>query len=451
MAFEKQSGKVSGRTPEQQAARDARKAAKKASEVASTSVDITVDKEGDNAEPTSTEPETQGESSTAETKKRKHNTDIEELEVDLEAPTPLNKKEARLAKKKAKRGDDGDEILASADIDAKPKAVPVEKRNSIWIGNLSFRTTGDRIKEFLENGVKELGGDEGCVTRVNLPKEKNKGEFGPSKGYVFSSFILPSSSHSSLLFTLKIRLSCLESHMMYPIVRMSSSIPIPSFAIKSTLKGANSRFAFVDFSSPENQKLAVDLSEKLLEGRKLLIKLGTLIPLLQLFLADKTGNDHTSNPEARTPKPIKQKGIEKQPHGESSTLFVGNLPFDATEDGLRDMIEASAASASGSAGGAGAKGKSKKAESDSDDEAEEEKEDVKEEGDKEKEKELKGANRGGKLSGLRKVRLGAFEDTGRCKGLVFFFCFLPSTPLRFSLPLHFPCTLAPLIPISCSS
>ena len=87
---------------------------------------------------------------------------------------------------------------------------------------------------------------------------------------------------------------------------------------------------------------------------------------------------------------------------------MGNLPFDATEDGLRDMIEASASVGAG----AGGKGKSK-AESESDEEEEEE---VKEEETTEKEKELKGANRGGKLSGLRKVRLGAFEDTGRCKG-----------------------------------
>ena len=91
---------------------------------------------------------------------------------------------------------------------------------------------------------------------------------------------------------------------------------------------------------------------------------------------------------------------------------MGNLPFDATEDGLRDMIEASAAGA-GTGAGAGGKGKSK-AESESEDEKEEE--EVKEEETTEKEKELKGANRGGKLSGLRKVRLGAFEDTGRCKG-----------------------------------
>jgi RNA recognition motif-containing protein len=91
-----------------------------------------------------------------------------------------------LAKKKKAKGRDGDEGEGAADAEEKKekkeKPVPVEKRNSIWIGNLSFRTSGDRIKEFLENGVKELGGDEGSVTRVNLPKEKNKGEFGPSKG-----------------------------------------------------------------------------------------------------------------------------------------------------------------------------------------------------------------------------------------------------------------------------
>jgi hypothetical protein len=94
-------------------------------------------------------------------------------------------------------------------------------------------------------------------------------------------------------------------------------------------------------------------------------------------------------------------------------LFVGNLPFDATEEGLRDMIEASAASAGG-AGASGSKGTKAEPESDSDsDEDEEEEEEGEKKGGDKKKKE---ANRGGKVSGLRKVRLGAFEDTGRCKG-----------------------------------
>jgi hypothetical protein len=89
-------------------------------------------------------------------------------------------------------------------------------------------------------------------------------------------------------------------------------------------------------------------------------------------------------------------------------LFVGNLPFDATEEGLRDMIEASAASTS-SAGGRG----KPEPESDSDEDDDDEEEDEEKKGGDKKKKE---ANRGGKVSGLRKVRLGAFEDTGRCKG-----------------------------------
>lgn len=150
------------------------------------------------------------------------------------------------------------------------------------------------------------------------------------------------------------------------------------------------------------------LSERLLEGRKLLIKLGkptfcdnnhNVRPLTVL------GNDHTANPEARTPKPVKPKGLEKQPHGESATLFVGNLPFDATEEGLRDMIENSAKSK-------GPVSKTKvEPESESGSDAEGE---AKPAGQTEKKE------RGGKASGLRKVRLGAFEDTGRCKGYVFF-------------------------------
>lgn len=180
MAFEKKTSKVkTGRTPEQQAARDARKAAKKAAEAVADQ-----DENADGA----VEGEAVAESSTAEpeSKKRKHNEDVEELEVDLEAPTPMNKKEARLAKKKAKRGD----VEGEAGVEAKvaPKQPVVERRNSVWIGNLSFRTTEERLKEFMEEGVRELADDgqvEGVVvTRVNLPKEAGKGAFANSKGYV---------------------------------------------------------------------------------------------------------------------------------------------------------------------------------------------------------------------------------------------------------------------------
>lgn len=195
MAFEKAK---SGRTPEQQAARDARKAAKKAAAAAveaASSSETKPDVESvtltttDGPETITTEVdieaagdgEGEGESSKATSKKRKHNQDVEELEVDLEAPTPMNKKEARLAKKKAKRVEDGEEE-PTTDKPAAPKQVHVEKRNSVWVGNLSFRTTPERLQEFFEAGVKELGGMDGSVTRVNLPKEIGKGGFSNNKG-----------------------------------------------------------------------------------------------------------------------------------------------------------------------------------------------------------------------------------------------------------------------------
>lgn len=80
------------------------------------------------------------------------------------------------------------------------------------------------------------------------------------------------------------------------------------------------------------------------------------------------------------------------------TLFAGNLPFDATEEALRDLVESNAVFGVG------------------------EVKPVPKEGDDQEvqttdgERKRQDGGRGGKESGLRKVRLGAFEDTGRCKG-----------------------------------
>lgn len=83
-------------------------------------------------------------------------------------------------------------------------------------------------------------------------------------------------------------------------------------------------------------------------------------------------------------------------------MFVGNLPFDTTEEGLRDLIEGNAAARS-----AKKEGEKESARPEGEDEPAHE----------DAEKKVV-SDRGGKNSGLRKVRLGAFEDTGRCKGSV---------------------------------
>ena len=175
------------------------------------------------------------------------------------------------------------------------------------------------------------------------------------------------------------------------------------------------RFAYVDFATPELQKIAIDLSESFFEGRKLLIKSGRS----RCCGGDArltVGDDHVVKPDAITPRPEKAKIrlepgsaaiLKKQIHKESATLFVGNLPFDATEEALRDMIEENATEASGSnAVATPVEAKTEIAGEDVDQEEEGESKEKAEYIDK----------RGGKVAGLRKVRLGAFEDTGRCKG-----------------------------------
>ncbi|WVO20429.1 uncharacterized protein IAS62_001725 [Cryptococcus decagattii] len=335
----------SERTPEEQAKRDAKKAAKKAAKLA----EIVPEPRSEESKAEEVEeeatPAAEGETTSLETKKRKREVaaEGEELEIDVSAPAPLSKAELRAARKKAKRGDvlpytpkvrDYEKVTKSHVQSGEGKegdkdvAGSGKRQNSVWIGNLAFKTTPEGLKEFLEKGVTELGGKgEGSVTRVNLPKKSNKAGFSENKG-----------------------------------------------------------FAYVDFATPELQELGVQLSERNFEGRRLLIK---------------KGDDHSAAANARTPKPLSTKAQDigsssKRP--ETSTLYMGNLPFDATEEALRDLIEGNVP----------------------------DREIVDEEGAEEI-----GA-RGGKKSGLKKVRMATFEDTGRCKGFAFL-DFISARHAKFSL------------------
>ncbi|WRT70733.1 uncharacterized protein IL334_007731 [Kwoniella shivajii] len=325
----------SGRTPEQQAARDARKAAKLAKQ------DLAED-------PSSVNQEVDGEDQAESSKKRKRPivAEGEELEINVALPAPLSKAELRAQRKKIKRGEEIDqpkkkeyekpykatksyleeqEKLKGADGAEKGdgeddgkivNGVGTKRQNSIWIGNLAFKTTVESLTDFFENGITESGGvGKGSITRINMPKKNARDGFAQNKG-----------------------------------------------------------FAYVDFRSPELQALAVGLSEKFFEGRKLLIK---------------KGDDHAPTPNARTPKPLSTKAEDlgsSSRRPETSSVYMGNLPFDATELAIRDLVEGNAVEREGI-------------------ETEEGADEI--------------AERGGKKSGLKKVRLGAFEDTGRCKGFAF--------------------------------
>ena len=85
---------------------------------------------------------------------------------------------------------------------------------------------------------------------------------------------------------------------------------------------------------------------------------------------------------------------QKQPPG--PTLFFGNLGFEATEDSIRQLLEAH---------------RKKPVETPTGDDKDESAEDEEEDGDS------KVKSRGKKEDKwIRKVRLGTFEDSGKCKG-----------------------------------
>lgn len=144
----------------------------------------------------------------------------------------------------------------------------------------------------------------------------------------------------------------------------------------------NKGFAYVDLPSSEQVEACLALSEESLAGRRLLIKSGsdyTGRPGL-----DPTALAHgTSSSAGRTGlSKTAQKVLHAQRNPPGPTLFMGNLSFETTEDAIRELLDGSAQRRYLQAHG---------------------KEDA-EEGE-----EPPGA-------GIKKIRMGTFEDTGKCKG-----------------------------------
>ncbi|KAG0300649.1 hypothetical protein BGZ98_009019 [Dissophora globulifera] len=108
-------------------------------------------------------------------------------------------------------------------------------------------------------------------------------------------------------------------------------------------KKGNKGFAYVDFASSEAQANAIKLSESELDGRKTLIK---------------SSKSFEGRP-ALSKAAVQEKSL-KQKHAVSATLFVGNLSFQTTREGLQKLFE--------------------------------------------------------DCGEIRKVRLATFEDSGKCKG-----------------------------------
>ena len=192
--------------------------------------------------------------------KRKRDDELAELEVDVTAAEPPSKKALRKAKK-AKVKPEGVAENGGAEVSEVVKPVKTEAKSDgdsskrsgfgIWIGNLSFTTTKDDLMKFLTSDSDHPIEEEN-VTRIHLPNGQAK--FG---------------------------------------------------------KPQNKGFAYVDFVDETNLNHGLELSEKLLSGRRVLIK----------------------NATSYEGRPASKEDVAsgKTP---SRRIFVGNLSFDTTKEAL---------------------------------------------------------------------------------------------------------------------
>ncbi|KAI0053614.1 hypothetical protein FA95DRAFT_1552104 [Auriscalpium vulgare] len=246
------------------------------------------------------------------------NSDASDSDSEAEV-SALSHAAKRKQKKLLKRQADSTESKKSTNGGKSTAAEPSKRQNSVWVGNLAFKTTPDALRQFFD-GVGE-------ITRVHLPTKA-----APPKG--------------------------------------SGGPP----------RKENRGFAYVDFATPKAKAAAIALSEKNLDGRRLLIK---------------DGDDFTGRPEAPKTSPEDAEGATTAPKTPglsksaqrilatqklppAPTLFLGNLGFETTEDSIRQLFEVHRKPA------------------------------PKKEGED-----------GEKDVWLRKVRMGTFEDTGHCKGFAF--------------------------------
>nr|POE54372.1 rna-binding protein rnp24 [Quercus suber] len=202
----------------------------------------------------------------------------EELEIDVNLPEPPSKKAKRKEKKqKSTKPNVIDpeksttvtnpavEKADSEEAAATPAQADNEVKRSahgIWIGNLAFSVTKDTLRQFFSDGLIP----ETEITRIHMPT------------------------------------------------------PRPDPNDRRAIKPQNRGFAYVDFSTEDLLEQAIGLSEKLLIGRRVLIK-------------------NAKSFEGRPEKSAEQKKEDNTAAGKkepTKRIFVGNLSFDVTVEDLTE-------------------------------------------------------------------------------------------------------------------
>ncbi|KAI8454989.1 hypothetical protein BY996DRAFT_6413463 [Phakopsora pachyrhizi] len=160
----------------------------------------------------------------------------------------------------------------------------------------------------------------------------------------------------------------------------------------------NRGFAYVDFETDDGQEKALKMTESPLAGRKLLIKRSndyTGRPKPEISADELKDGSNTFDSNSSNSRPIhlnqaSKKILDRQKQSPAPCLYIGNLGFEATEEKIQTMFEINFK-------------KTSKADTDS----------------KELVKDLKDHSDDSDQVGIRKVRMGTFEDSGKCKGFAF--------------------------------
>ncbi|GAA5970552.1 hypothetical protein JCM21900_004301 [Sporobolomyces salmonicolor] len=371
--------------------------------------------------------------------------DVERAPAAGDEVKVLSHKEKRLAKKrKLALEADGETAPAESSYSGKTSApaatapltiggtavgnTPARSAHGVWVGNLNFATHArELLAWFQERGLTE-------ITRINMPNGKRQHE-------------------------------------------------------------NNRGFAYLDFPTATDVTIAVGLSEQNLDGRKLLIKSSsdytgrpapsatstqpslTTLPPLDPSALEPSSKSSSTGAEGEQPQTLNRtarKILNRQRNPPGPTLFLGNLGFETTVEDIRDMFDRNQVRSQewDKKQKGEKKGKEKKRGEDANQEEEEgegdeEREDTdgdendsdssedEEDGSddddddddddgpkkgkgKQKEKKEKGPLDLAKAkdAGIRKVRLGTFEDTGKCKGWAFVDFHLPAQATRALLNLH---------------
>ena len=224
--------------------------------------ETTIAHENGLADASSTEPTSRGSSS----KKRKSLAD--EIEVDITAPEPPSKKALRQLKKGKALPPQKSGAESTPEPEPKKKSE-VEKRSEhcVWIGNLPWTVSKADLRKFL---VDYSDITDEMITRVHMP--------GPN-----------------------------DKKPANTVEKKAVGRPVH-----------NKGFAYVDFSTAEGTTLAIELSEQLLSGRRVLIKDG------KSFLGRPEKTKEESRNDGKPP---------------SKRVFLGNLSFDATEETIKEHFQ----------------------------------------------------------------------------------------------------------------